>query len=82
MCMDRVGRGSWLILRIVVPCYTIIMVRSGLPLAFIGGEPTGLVRGYVLTIIVTADTSVGLGDGDYLFGFNKISWSTGWPVLV
>ncbi|ROV97396.1 hypothetical protein VMCG_06908 [Cytospora schulzeri] len=29
-----------------------------------------------------ADTSVGLGDGDYLFGFNQISWSTGWPVLV
>ncbi|KAK7731805.1 hypothetical protein SLS53_008626 [Cytospora paraplurivora] len=29
-----------------------------------------------------ADTSVGLADADYLLGFNKISWSTGWPVLV
>lgn len=27
-----------------------------------------------------ADTTVGLGDGDYKFGWNKISWSTGWPV--
>lgn len=29
-----------------------------------------------------ADTRVGLADSQYLFGFNKISWSTGWPVLV
>lgn len=28
-----------------------------------------------------ADTSVGLGDGDYRFGWNKLSWSTGWPVV-
>lgn len=29
-----------------------------------------------------ADTSIGLADANYQFGWNKISWSTGWPVLV
>ncbi|KUI59663.1 putative arabinan endo-1,5-alpha-L-arabinosidase A [Cytospora mali] len=28
-----------------------------------------------------ADTSVGIADADYKFGWNTISWSTGWPVL-
>ncbi|ROV93669.1 hypothetical protein VPNG_08873 [Cytospora leucostoma] len=28
-----------------------------------------------------ANTADGLADADYLFGWNKISWSTGWPVL-
>lgn len=31
---------------------------------------------------LAADTRVGLADSQYLFGFNQISWSTGWPVLV
>ena len=30
----------------------------------------------------TADTTVGYGDGDYLFGWNVLSWSTGWPVAT
>ncbi|KUI62534.1 Arabinan endo-1,5-alpha-L-arabinosidase A [Cytospora mali] len=29
-----------------------------------------------------ANTNDGIADADYLFGFNKISWSTGWPVLT
>lgn len=40
-----------------------------------------LLRLYML-MSMTADTRVGLADSQYLFGFNKISWSTGWPVLV
>ncbi|KAF3022569.1 hypothetical protein E8E14_013198 [Neopestalotiopsis sp. 37M] len=28
-----------------------------------------------------ANTNIGLGDGDYQFGWNVISWSTGWPVV-
>jgi arabinan endo-1,5-alpha-L-arabinosidase len=28
-----------------------------------------------------AKTTVGLGDGSYLFGWNKLSWSSGWPVV-
>ncbi|CAN8104356.1 unnamed protein product [Discula destructiva] len=28
-----------------------------------------------------ADTSIGLADAEYQFGWNTISWSTGWPVL-
>lgn len=28
-----------------------------------------------------ANTGVGLGDGSYLFGWNVLSWSGGWPVV-
>lgn len=28
-----------------------------------------------------ANTNVGLGDGQYLFGWNKLSWSNGWPYV-
>ncbi|KFX89000.1 hypothetical protein O988_08805 [Pseudogymnoascus sp. VKM F-3808] len=28
-----------------------------------------------------AKTTVGLGDGAYLFGWNKLSWSNGWPSV-
>lgn len=28
-----------------------------------------------------ADTDVGLADADYLLGYNKLSWSSGWPVV-
>ncbi|OBU01332.1 hypothetical protein VE01_00594 [Pseudogymnoascus verrucosus] len=28
-----------------------------------------------------ANTNVGLGDGAYLFGWNKLTWSNGWPVV-
>lgn len=27
-----------------------------------------------------ADTTVGISDADYLFGWNVLSWTTGWPV--
>jgi arabinan endo-1,5-alpha-L-arabinosidase len=36
----------------------------------------------LIWVSLIADTRVGLADSQYLFGFNKISWSTGWPVLV
>ncbi|CAN8097780.1 unnamed protein product [Discula destructiva] len=29
-----------------------------------------------------ADTSIGLADADYQFGWNELSWSTGWPVAI
>ncbi|TVY17150.1 putative arabinan endo-1,5-alpha-L-arabinosidase A [Lachnellula arida] len=28
-----------------------------------------------------ADTSVGMGDGSYLFGWNVLGWSDGWPTV-
>lgn len=28
-----------------------------------------------------ANTNVGLGDGAYLFGWNKLTWSNGWPAV-
>jgi arabinan endo-1,5-alpha-L-arabinosidase len=28
-----------------------------------------------------ADTNVGLADADYLFGWNVLTWSNGWPVV-
>lgn len=28
-----------------------------------------------------ANTNVGLGDGAYLFGWNKLNWSNGWPSV-
>lgn len=28
-----------------------------------------------------ANTDVGLGDGSYLFGWNQISWTSGWPAV-
>jgi arabinan endo-1,5-alpha-L-arabinosidase len=28
-----------------------------------------------------ADTNIGLADADYQFGWNVVSWSTGWPVV-
>ncbi|ELR07353.1 hypothetical protein VC83_07033 [Pseudogymnoascus destructans] len=28
-----------------------------------------------------ANTNVGLGDGAYLFGWNKVNWSNGWPSV-
>jgi len=28
-----------------------------------------------------ADTDVGLGDGSYLFGWNVLTWSDGWPAV-
>jgi arabinan endo-1,5-alpha-L-arabinosidase len=28
-----------------------------------------------------AKTTVGLGDGQYLFGWNKLNWSNGWPSV-
>lgn len=34
----------------------------------------------MLTLNVLADTNIGLADADYQFGWNALSWSTGWPV--
>ncbi|KAJ3086817.1 hypothetical protein HK100_008564 [Physocladia obscura] len=28
-----------------------------------------------------ASTTVGLADADYLFGYNVLSWSNGWPSV-
>jgi hypothetical protein len=28
-----------------------------------------------------ANTNVGLGDGSYLFGWNALQWSSGWPYV-
>ena len=28
-----------------------------------------------------ADTNDGIADADYLFGWNQITWSDGWPVV-
>ena len=28
-----------------------------------------------------ADTNDGIADADYLFGWNQITWSSGWPVV-
>jgi arabinan endo-1,5-alpha-L-arabinosidase len=28
-----------------------------------------------------ADTTVGLGDGSYKFGWNVLKWSSGWPSV-
>lgn len=33
-----------------------------------------------LTSKSLADTNIGLADADYQFGWNALSWSTGWPV--
>ena len=30
---------------------------------------------------VLVDTTIGYGDGQKRFGWNLISWSTGWPVV-
>lgn len=79
MCMALVGRASSLILRIVVLCFIIIMVS--LPGMTDGSAEALRVMRANLTV-PAADTRVGLADSQYLFGFNQISWSTGWPVLA
>lgn len=28
-----------------------------------------------------ANTNDGIADADYLFGWNQITWSSGWPVV-
>jgi len=28
-----------------------------------------------------ADTNDGIADADYLFGWNQLTWSGGWPVV-
>lgn len=37
-------------------------------------------RDILLTFLPLADTNIGLADADYQFGWNALSWSTGWPV--
>ncbi|KIN02678.1 glycoside hydrolase family 43 protein [Oidiodendron maius Zn] len=44
------------------------------------GVFTDTSRGLVLYYHY-ADTDVGLADADYLFGWNTLSWSSGWPVV-
>jgi len=34
----------------------------------------------ILVLLLLADTNIGLADADYQFGWNALSWSTGWPV--
>lgn len=49
---------------------------SSLPLFYYGRGGS-----FVLTLRL-ADTSIGLADADYQFGWNALSWSTDWPVAV
>lgn len=37
-------------------------------------------NGWVL-VYHYVDTSIGYADGDKRFGWNKINWSSGWPVV-
>lgn len=54
--------------------------RASWMLIFYRGVFTDSSRGLVLYYHY-ADTNVGLGDADYLFGWNTLSWSNGWPVV-
>ncbi|KAI3400994.1 hypothetical protein diail_699 [Diaporthe ilicicola] len=49
-----------------------------------GGQGVLVDSAYSGTVLYYhySDPRVGIADSQYLFGFNKISWSTGWPVLT